>query len=192
MKLSLLSSWRYCLDVPNKYVFCVSSVPGAPLMEPIFLWRNRPMKRWPQTPPCAAPLQWSPWLTCEWGGKGAGWMWSQDSPCQGAAACSPSFCQWKENSVAESPLGDCSGCHRAQSPLLSFSLHAQDALEVIFLNEVGTAFQLKLLCGSSQENEVVFRFMEHHGPLAALHRRSWCVLLLSHSAGQLGWQRTPT
>lgn len=57
-------------------------------------------------------------------------------PLLEGSGCSPAFCLWKENSVAESALGDCSGCSRAQSPLLSFPLHAQDALEVISLNEV--------------------------------------------------------
>lgn len=76
----------------------------------------------------------------------------------------------------------------AQSPLLGFSLHAQYALEVISLNEVGTAFQLKLLSGCSRVSEGVFRLTERHGPLVAPCRCARCVQL-SHSVGWLGWQR---
>ena len=70
----------------------------------------------------------------------------------------------------------------AQSPLLGLSLHAQYALEVISLSEVGTAFQLKLLSGCSRVSKGVFRLTERHGPLAAPRRRARCVLL-GHSVG---------
>lgn len=61
-------------------------------------------------------------------------------------------------------------------------------MEVISLNEVGTAFQLKLLSGCSRVSEGVFRLTECHGRWWHPAGIARCVQL-SHSVGWLGWQR---
>ena len=89
MKLAVLSNWSYCLDVPNKYMFRVSSVPGVGMSKTnslssdgadFLVEKEANEKMAPDFPLCCSSAVVTLAQVWTGGSKGTGWVRGQDRP----------------------------------------------------------------------------------------------------------------